>query len=140
VIGDRDARVRGAADGGGHAGYDFEWNALLVQKQSFLSAAAKQEWIAPTDARDDLALARLFGNQVGDRILIVDVRRAAANIDAFNVRPRGVEQSRVHFVIVNDHVRELQATPATQTDQVRSAWSSADQVDEGRHGQWETGA
>ena len=58
----RNPRVGRAAHRGRHPRDDLERHALLVQKQCFLAAAVEHERVAPLEASDDVAVARLFGD------------------------------------------------------------------------------
>jgi len=60
-IRDRHAGVGQAADRRRDSRHDLERDALLVQEQRFLSAAVEDERVAPLQARDGLAFARLLG-------------------------------------------------------------------------------
>ena len=75
-----------------HARDDLERNALLVQEQRFDSALVEHERVAPLEPGDQLALARLLGDQIADGFLIETLRRRAADVDPLGVRRRLVEQ------------------------------------------------
>ena len=93
-IGERDARVARHADAGRNAGHDLERHALLVQEQRFGAAAVEHERIAPLQPRDDLALARLLGEQVADRFLLERLRRGDADVDLSRRPARACRSSR----------------------------------------------
>ena len=85
-IGERNAGVARRADAGGNARHDLEAHALLVQEQRLGAAAVEDERIAPLQPRDDLALARLFGQQIADGFLLERLRRGDADVDRLGVR------------------------------------------------------
>ena len=130
-IGERDAGVGRDRDRRRHAGHDLERDALLVQEQRLLAAAVEDERIAPLQAGDDLALARLLGEQVADRVLVDRLRRGGADVDALGIGACLAQQPRVHEVVVDDDIRGLQASEPARGDQVRCTGPGANEVDEG---------
>jgi hypothetical protein len=133
VIRDRNPRIRGGANRRRHTGHHFEIHTLLVQEQRFLTAAIKKERVAPLETRHDLALARLFGQQVTDRLLIARFGRGAAHVNAFGAFRRHGEEVGMHEMIEEHHVGPLQAAVAAQRNQIRRAGPRTDQVDSGCH-------
>ena len=114
-----------------HAGHHFVLHALLVQEQRFFAALIEQERIAPLEPRHRLALARLLGEQIADRVLIARLGRGAADVDALGVLGRDLEQLGMHEVIEDHDVGFLQAAIPAQGDEVGRAGTGADQVDRG---------
>ena len=89
-IGHRNAGVGRRANRGRHAGHDLERNALLVQEQRFDAALIEDERVAPLEPGDQLAFARLLGDEVADGFLIEPLaarrcrRRSARRAGAAN--------------------------------------------------------
>ena len=75
-----------------------------MQEDGFLAAAVEDERVAPLEPHDDLALARLVGEQVADGVLIERLGRGGADVDALGVRRRGAARRGGHAVIVEDDV------------------------------------
>ena len=130
-IGHGHAGIGRHRDAGRQAGHDLEGDALLVQEDRFLAAAVEEERIAPLEADDDLALAGLLGDEQADRVLLAGLRGGGADVDALRVRRRHRQQARVDEVIVDHHVRALEAAQAAHGDERGVAGAGADQVDGG---------
>ena len=81
-----------------------------MQEQRFRAAAIEDERVAPLQPRDDLAFARLLGEQIADRFLFERLRRGDADVDLLRVRPRVAQQPRVHEVVVEHDVGRLRGT------------------------------
>jgi hypothetical protein len=64
-----------------------------VQEQRLFAAAIEDERVAPLQARDGLAFARLLGEQVIDRFLRHRLGRRGADVDELGARPRMHQQS-----------------------------------------------
>ena len=92
-IGERHACIRRARQARRHAGDNLEVHALLVQEQRLGTAVVEHERVAPLQTRDDLALPRLFGEQVTDGFLLVRLRRSAADVNCL-ARPGPAWRSR----------------------------------------------
>ena len=125
---DRDARVARHADPGRDAGDHLEPHALLVQEQRFRSAAVEYKRIAPLQARDRLAFARFFGEQVTDRFLLERLRRGDPDVDLLRVRPRVAQQSRMHQMVVQHDICLREALHPSGGDEARIARARANQV------------
>ena len=93
----------------GMPGTTSKRHALLVQEQRFGAAVIEDERIAPLQPRDDLALARLLGEQIADRFLLERLRRRDADVDLLGVGARVAEQARVHQVVVQHDVGRREA-------------------------------
>ena len=130
---DGNARVAGDADERRHARDDLETDALFVQEQRLGAAAVEQERVAPLEAGDDLAFARLFGEQVADRFLFERLLGRHADVDALGVGPRMPEQPRVDEMVVEHDVGRREALLAAHRDEARVARAGADQVDDATH-------
>ena len=94
-IGDRNAGIRRGADRMRHARHHFVAHALLVKEQRLFAPLIEQKRIAPLEPRHGLAFARLFGEQVTDRVLIARLGRGAADVDPLGVFRRDRQQLRV---------------------------------------------
>ncbi len=142
AIGDGHAGVRRRADGGRHAGHDFEGNPVFVQKERFLSAVVEDERVAPLQARHLLALADFLDEQVGDRVAVGALGRGAPDVDPFGPGPGVPQHGRVHQAVVDHHVRAPQAGGAAQRQKAGITRSGADEVDRGTiwHGTPASGA
>ena len=103
--------------------------ALLVQEQRFDAALIEHERVAPLEAHDQFVLARLFGDEVTDRLLIEAFGRGAADVDPLGGGWREVEQARMHEVVVDHHVRRLQTAKSARADQIRRTGPRADEID-----------
>ena len=80
-----------------------------MQEQRFGAAAVEDERVAPFQPRDDLALARLLGEQIADRFLLERLRRGDADVDLLGVGPRVAQQARVNEVVVEHDVGRREA-------------------------------
>jgi hypothetical protein len=127
-VGDRDARIARHRDACRNARHHFEADALLVQEQRFRPAAVEHERIAPFQTRDDLALARLFGEQIADRLLLQRLERGGADINLFGVCAGRAQQARRHEVVVEHHIGRRQILQAADGDEAGVARTGADQV------------
>ena len=128
----RHTRVGGSRDRHGHSRHHFERNPLLVQEDGFLAAAVEDERVTPLQPHDDLALARLVGEQVADGVLIERLGRGGADVDALGLGTGGAHRRGGHAVIVEDDIGMGHAVPAAHRHQRRIARSGADDVDEWR--------
>src|SRR5207247_6101776 len=93
-IRNRHAGIAGDGDSRRHARHDLEWDALLMEKERFGSAAVEDERVAPLQARDGLALTRLLDQQITDRFLLQRLGRRAAEVDLFRVSARVGQELR----------------------------------------------
>ena len=126
-IGHRNACVARHRDARGNAGNDFEIHALLVQEQRFRTAPIENEWVAPFQTGDRLALARLFGQEITDRFLFERLRRRAADVNFLGVGPRAAQQTRVDEMIEEHDVRRLEALEPSHGDEAGIPRPGADQ-------------
>ena len=88
----------------GTPGHHLERDALLVQEQRFLAAAIEHERVAPLQPRDDLAFARLLGEQVADRLLRHRLRRRGADVDQLGAALARASAAAARRVVVDDDV------------------------------------
>ena len=116
-VGEGDAGVARRRQPGRHAGHDLERDTLLVEEQRLGAAAVEQERIAPLQARHDLALARLLGEQVADRFLRDRLRRRDAEVDFLGVGARVAQHSRRDEMVVQHHVRRFEALQPANGDE-----------------------
>ena len=134
-IRERDAGVRRCADRDGNSRNDLERHALLVQEQRFLRAAVEHERIAPLQAGDDVAVARLVGDEHRERVLRERPFGRRARGDAFGVGP-GPSERRLGGAVVDHHVSLRQQASPANGHEPGVARAGADDVDTagvGRH-------
>jgi hypothetical protein len=93
----------------------------------------EHERVAPFEPRDDLVLARLFGEQVADRLLFERLRRGDAHVDRLRVGPGVAEQSRVDQVVVQNDVGHRQALHAAHGDEAGVPRAGADEIHNATH-------
>lgn len=127
-VGDRHTRVRRGGDAGGDAGDDLERDALLVQEQRFLTAPLEHERVAPFQPRDHLALARLVGEQIADRLLRHRLRRRRAHVDQLGACARVLQQALRYAMVVDHDVRRSKAFQAVHGNEPGVAGPGSDQV------------
>ena len=104
-----------------------------MQEQRLGTAAVEQVRVAPFEARDDLAFARFFGEQVANRILFQRLLRRHAHIDALGVGSRMPEQPGVDEMVVDDDVGRRDALLPPHRDEARVAGTGANQIDDATH-------
>ena len=127
-IGDRDAGVGRDADGGGDARDHLERHGVLVQEQRLLAAAVEDERVAPLQACDHLAFARLLGDEIADRLLLERFGRRRTDVDPLGPGARLPQQALVHEVVVDHDVGLPQASDAAHGDEPRIPGTGSDQV------------
>jgi hypothetical protein len=125
-VGDRNAGVSGHRNAGGNTGDHLERDALFVEEERFGAAAAEHVRIAPFQPCDGFSLARLFREEITDRLLFQWLRSGGAHIDLLCIRTRGTQQSRRHQMVVEHDIGGGQVVHAANGDQARIAGAGAD--------------
>lgn len=130
AVGERNARIAGAAGGGGDPRHHLKGNAVFGEVFDLLPAAAEDEWIATLQAQHPVALTgelhQLAVDVVlGDRV----VSRGLAHIDTFGVTAHQVQYVLRYQAVVEHDVRPLHQSQGAKGEQVRIAGAAADQVD-----------
>ena len=132
AVGDRDARVGGCGDAGGHAGHDLERHARLGERLGLLAAAAEHERVAALQAHHPLALraharraARLISSCAD-----AGVAGLLADVDQLGVRPRVLAAAARDQAVVDDHVGPRDQLERAHGHEPRVAGPGADQVDD----------
>ena len=128
-IRNRDAGIARYRDAGGDARHDLESHTLFVEEQRLSASAIEHERVAPLQPRDGLALARLLGQQVADRLLFERLRGGHADVDLFRIRPRGAQQAGRHEMVVQHDVGGRQALQTADGHEAGVAGPRADQID-----------
>ena len=130
AVGQRDARIRRHAGGGGDAGHHLERHAVLDQGFDFLAAAAEDEGIAALQAQGALAFLGEAHQQQVDLLLRHGMVVALlADVDALGIAPAHVEDGLRYQAVVDDDVGLLHQTQGAEGQQVRISGTGADEVD-----------
>ena len=128
-VGHGHASVGEAADRRRNAGNDLERYALLVQEQRLFAAAVEHERVSPLQPHDRPTLARLFGQQKADGVLIERFRRRRSDVDQLGARLREAQQAAVHAMVEDDDVGRLEATLAAHAHERGVTGAGTDDVD-----------
>ena len=120
-------------DGGRDARHHFERNAVFVQEQRFLTALVEHERVAPLEARHYLAFARLFDEQIVDRLLRQRLGRREAQVDLFGILARIAEQARMHEMVVQHDIGGGEIAESSDADEPGIAGAGADEIDDWSH-------
>ena len=126
---DRDARVGGSGEGGTHTGHDLITTAGRSQGLGLLAAPAEQKRVAALEPRHGFSRAGFFDQHVIDSLLRKRVGPGfLARVD-FLGRLRGeFQQERIAQIIVDHHVRTLEAVTAFEGQQAGIAGAGADEI------------
>ena len=128
-MGQRDPRIGGNRDGGGHAGNDFERDALLAQRLRLLSSAAEDERVAAFEAGDGIPPFRLVNEELVDLPLREGViAPLLAGVDPARFSSGVTENLRADQMVVDDHIRLTDACRPAQRDQPGIPRPGADDV------------
>ncbi len=111
----------------GTPGTTSNGHAVFLQEERLFAAVVEDERVAPLEPRHELALARLLGDQVADRLLRHRLGRRGADVDQLGAAPRVQQQPRRHEVVVDDHVGAPQAGEPVHRDEARVARAGADE-------------
>ena len=134
AVGDGNACIARAGDGGGDAVDDFKRAPGGVQFLRFLAAASKDKGIAAFEARDDFAGFYLFNEQRVDAVLRQRVLGGfLADVDDLGIRARPCEDFFVHQIIVGDDIGDLDALFGAQSDEADVAGAGAGEVTDACH-------
>ena len=116
-------------DGRGDSGHNFEWDTCIGDYLRFLGASTKHEWIPAFQPNDLFSFAR-FLDQQRINFILADSRfaRRFTNVNNFGVVSCPAERLRIRQMIVNDHIRFLDALLGAQCYQTGVARSGANQV------------
>ena len=116
-------------DGRGDSRHNFEWNTCFGDRLRFFSASAKHERIPTFQPNDLLPFVRFLDQQRINFILVAPrFARRFADISDFSIVPRPAERLGIRKVIVNDHVRILDALLGTQCYQAGVARAGTNQI------------
>jgi len=132
AVRDRDARVNRTRDGGRHAGHDLVADARRSEFCGFFCTTAEWRGIAAFEPRHDLAFLRLRHDQRIDLILrqrVILGLLASVNALATSA-PRHAQELSIARIVVDDHVRDLDAFLGAQVEQARITRASADEVND----------
>src|SRR2546427_6402157 len=102
---------------------------MISQILSFLSASTKDEGISPLEPNHDFPFLRLPKHQGLNLFLRKGLGlRSLPCVDFLGLGGRILEQRAVRQVVVNNHVRLLQASLALQCKKISSARTAADKI------------
>ena len=130
AVGQRYARIGGAARSGSHARHDLEGDALARQRFDLLAAAPEDERIAALQAQHTFALAGEAHQHFADLILRHGVVLGLlADKDTLGVAADQVEDAVADQPVVQHHVGLLHQPECAEGKQIRIARPCAYQVD-----------
>ena len=128
-MGERDPRIGGNGDGGGHAGDDLEWDARLPEDLSLLAAAAEDERVAAFEAGHDVPPPGLLDEAPVDLLLGEGVIGPLfAGVDPAGLLSGMEEDLRADQMVIEDHIRLPDALRPAEGDQPRIARPGADDI------------
>ena len=128
-MGQRDPRIGGNRDGGGHAGNDFERDALLTQSLRLLASASEDKRVTAFEAGNDIPPPRLFDKKAVDLLLGEGViAPLLAGVDPARFSSGVTENLRADQMVVDDHIRLTDACRPAQRDQPGIPRPGADDV------------
>ena len=130
AMGERDAGIGRARDGGGDAWDDFERDAVRAQHFEFFAAAAEHEGIAALQPHHALAGRGVFDQQVMDACLggVVVAADALADLDQLGVAMRQRQHIGADQAVVEDHVGLGERARGMQGEQARIAGAGTHQA------------
>ena len=140
AVGDGDAGIGRAADGGGDAGHDFEGDSGFREFGCFFAAASKNHGVAALESADGFALERLLDNEGVDLVLGNGVVFGAlASKDFFAAGLGPVEEFGATEGVVDEDVASLDALLGFESGETDVSGASADEIANSFHvgGRWQ---
>ena len=129
AVGDRDARVGGPGDGGGHSGDHLERAAGLGQGHGLLASSPEQKGISPLEPHDHLPGFRFLHKKGVDlRLRKRMAARLLAREEDLGPFLRISEKNRIAQMVVHHHVRDPEAVAAFECQQQRIPGAGPDQI------------
>ena len=130
AMGQRDAGIGGAGDGGGDAGHHFVADAVRTQRLQFLAAAAEHERVAALQPHHALAGLRERDQlRIDLGLRVAAVAGMLADADAFRIATRQLQHLVADQAVVQDHVGFVQHAQCAQGQQAGIAGAGTDQRD-----------
>ncbi len=127
-VGERNAKARRRAAGGGDAGHDFAGDASRTDFRHFLGEPAENGGVAALQAHHALAAQRHLDDQLRNVFLVAGFAVAAlADRDALRFAPREVQDRIRHKVVVEHHVGGLEQPHRLHRHQLRIARPRTDE-------------
>ena len=134
AVGDGDAGIGRAADGGGDARHDFKRDSGLREFGSFFATASKNHGVAALESADRFAFEGLLDNESVDLVLGDGVvLRALASKDFFAAGLGPVEKFRATEGVVDEDVAGLDALLGLESGETDVSGASADEIADSFH-------
>ena len=129
AVRDGDAGIGRHRDGRRDARHDLERQAVLLEQQPLLAAAAEDKRVAALEAHDRLALFCLIDEQLVDvRLLHRVVARGLADVDELRIARRPAEDAVIREAVVDDNLGLLQAIHCLEADEAVVPRTRPDQI------------
>ena len=129
AVRDGDAGIGRHRDGRRDARHDLERQAVLLEQQPLLAAAAEDKRVAALEAHDRLAFFCLIDEQLVDvRLLHRVVARGLADVDELRIARRPAEDAVIREAVVDDDLGLLQAVHCLEADEAVVPRTRPDQI------------
>ncbi len=129
AVGERNAGIGGAGDGGGDAGNHLEADAVRAQEFQLFAAAAEHEWVAALQPYHAATGPGVFQHQAVNLFLpgAMALRRLA-DLDEVRAVPSQAQDLRADQAVVQHHLGLTQCAQRMPGEQARIAGAGADQA------------